>query len=616
MALYGWGVLVARLLSLDDAQTKPAFSMIWLGFAIILFLFQLLNLWFPLDWRISLSVYGIGFVWSIPSIVTLFKNGKQSSQCDLVIYFLIIVVCASLIASRSMMPPSHGDSGLYHFSSIKWINSFAIVPGLGSLHDRLAYNQSFFAYVASLNFSPYFPHGHNIANSFLFCLVLSQVVAQLMTLSRPGRRLLSQDPLLYIPPLLIFPILVYYPVRWEWLSSPMPDVASILIQLYIFLTFARMAHDTRAGKCSESDAVVVTILSVSAVTIKLSNLGFSIAVATICLYWLYVFSTDRVLLLKKLIRLCMVCGGILTVWVTRGYILSGYPLFPSPIGRLPFDWAIPLESVKHHANLICGWARKPGIHWSEALGNWNWLGPWFRSLFDNGERALYPAMCAILQMAILSVIILKTKYTNSNQANVRGYVLLIPPIMGIFFWFFSAPDPRFANALFWLLSIASSVVLLSYLHQIMSHRLYVWGLCTVFVFTNLGFFIFPAIKVYQKHPMFNMAADDSRNSSGAHTQDTDRETANNDVLDPINSAGISAQKKIMGLSVSGFHHIPKFPLIQKKTLSGLVINVPANADDTCWDSDLPCTQYFNENLRLRIPGRIDSGFSLENVSGP
>lgn len=615
LALYGWGLVGARALSLDDTKIKAPFSIIWLGFAIIVFLFQLLNLWFPLDWRISLLVYGMGLAWSVPAIFRAIRDSKEISRPDLVLYLLIIMIAASFIASRSMLPPSNGDSGLYHFNAIRWINSYSIVPGLANLHGRLAYNQSFFTYVASLNFFPYFPHGHNVANSFLFCLVFSQIILQLLTFYRKGRSLLNSDPVLFLPPLLILPILIYYPARWDWLSSPTPDVVSILIQLFIFLTFARMAYDTFEGKCSETDAAVVIILSVTAATIKLSNLGFSIAVITVSFYWLYVFSTDRVLLLKKLIRLCMVCGGILTVWVTRGYILSGYPLFPSSIGGLPFDWAMPLESVKNEANWVYSWARLPSVHWNKVLGNWDWLGPWFRSLFDNGERALYPALCAIIQIIVLAVVILNYKYTKKNTPRITGAVLLIPPLTGIFFWFFTAPDPRFANALFWLLSIASSVVLLSYLHQIMSHCRYVWVLCTVFVFTNLGFFIFPAIKVYQKRPMFNMVAGDSRISSGAHTQNTDIGPANNKVLDRINSALIPAQKKILGLSVSGFHDIPESPIVQKNTLSGLVINTPIT-NGMSWDSGLPCTPFFNEKLRLRIPGRIDSGFLSENSTGP
>lgn len=39
----------------------------------------------------------------------------------------------------------HYDSDLYHAQSIRWIEEYGVVPGLGNLHERFAYNSSFFA---------------------------------------------------------------------------------------------------------------------------------------------------------------------------------------------------------------------------------------------------------------------------------------------------------------------------------------------------------------------------------------------------------------------------------------------------------------------------------------
>ena len=38
----------------------------------------------------------------------------------------------------------HYDTGLYHAQSIRWIEEYGVVPGLGNLHSRLAYNSSAF----------------------------------------------------------------------------------------------------------------------------------------------------------------------------------------------------------------------------------------------------------------------------------------------------------------------------------------------------------------------------------------------------------------------------------------------------------------------------------------
>jgi len=50
--------------------------------------------------------------------------------------------------------------------------------GLGNLHGRLAFNQSFFVYVAALNFYPFFGYGRSIANSFpIIVLILGNNIS-------------------------------------------------------------------------------------------------------------------------------------------------------------------------------------------------------------------------------------------------------------------------------------------------------------------------------------------------------------------------------------------------------------------------------------------------------
>ena len=52
----------------------------------------------------------------------------------------IVVWC--FCTSRGYM---HYDSDLYHAQSIRWIEEYGVVKGLGNIHVRFAYNSSFFA---------------------------------------------------------------------------------------------------------------------------------------------------------------------------------------------------------------------------------------------------------------------------------------------------------------------------------------------------------------------------------------------------------------------------------------------------------------------------------------
>jgi hypothetical protein len=109
---------------------------------------------------------------------------------------------------------------LYHFNTIRWLNEYPLVPGLGNLHGRLAYNQSFFTYAASVNFYPLFHHGHNVANSFLLLLFLAECLHALFVNPEEesgGKE--GSSAILFLP--LHAPVLAFIVVKNN-LSSPTP----------------------------------------------------------------------------------------------------------------------------------------------------------------------------------------------------------------------------------------------------------------------------------------------------------------------------------------------------------------------------------------------------------
>ena len=122
-----------------------------------------------------------------------------------------------------MLTPTNYDSGLYHFSSIRWINEYAIVPGLGNLHGRLAFNQSFFTYVAALN--PFFNAGRVVANSYLWLLTLITCVEVAVISLRHERGLVGWSVGLFS-----IPQLFYLAMTSNGVASPTPDFTCNLLQ--------------------------------------------------------------------------------------------------------------------------------------------------------------------------------------------------------------------------------------------------------------------------------------------------------------------------------------------------------------------------------------------------
>lgn len=622
LSLLGWGRLLAKIVGFNPSSIAHTFCHIWLGFVAVLLIFQSTNLILPLNWLVSLLVYGTGLLMGIRWLGQLMQERQKVNLTSILPYLIFMSIFVILIASRSMLAPTHGDSGLYHFNSVRWINSWATVPGLANLHGRLGYNQSFFVYVASLNFFPYFPHGHNIANSLLLVILMSQVSWRIFSLLKFRPSVFDLNPLLYLPHILVIPVLIYYPVRWDWLSSPTPDLTSILIQLCLFLLLSDIVSECQNGKCQELNIFVAITLSVSAVTIKLSNLGYSSAIISISAWFLYRLCWNGDSGLKYCVRFFVPGVSIMTAWIVRGYINSGYPFFPSTFGRIPFVWAVPVQRAIDEANWIYSWARLPGVHWREVIGNWDWLWPWIRSLSNDAELIAYPALCGLVQLLVLLGIRFKRFWCVNNGLEIRYSVILIPSICGILFWFFTAPGTRFANALFWIFSMSASTLFVSYVYQYVSKRVLVTIICGVLIVANLGYLMFPMLKFFDRYSLvavlYNQGIEGLKPShiAGPQVSVLDESVPGQKHDDDSKAIPKTIAKRMFGLSLSGFHDVPRAKLVEKQTNSGLKLLVPWDPNDTCWDSDLPSTQYFYSNLKLRKSDDLGSGFLGVDQTGP
>jgi hypothetical protein len=566
IAYYGWGKAAAHILGISKQTSRSDITLLWLGWAFTLVILQLSHFLCPLTASIVVPIFIIGIVFSAPQIVNAFRRfpQKRSPVMRTATIVIIMLAAAGWIASRSMMPPTNVDSGGYHFNAIRWINAFPIVPGLGNLHGRLAFNQSFFPYAAALNFYPLFEHGRSLANSFLLLLMIVSFAQFLWpVLNRPAR-LAESHPFQYASVLFALPILVCLTLNSDGLASPTPDLASTLLQLIMFVILVQGVAEWREGEGRQDyRATVLAILAATAITIKLSNLAFSAVIVSICLACAWRMSGSR---MRSLLRILVPTSVVLLVWSVRGFILSGYPLYPATIGHMSVDWAVPIAEVVEEANAVYGYARQPNAQWREALGGWGWFGPWSSRMSRDIGSVVYPL---VLTGFFCIIAVISRWLSFSKKRGGLAYfdcVILTPVVIGLLFWFFTAPDLRFAHALFWCLSLSSAVLFLYSVQPLLKQRWFVVVMCAVFIIANLHFM---------------------RNA-------------------------VKMRHSIQAVSSSGWHSIMIAPLIQKKTSSGLVVFTPKQGG-SCWDSPLPCTPYFNPNLRLRIPGKLASGFTVLDV---
>jgi hypothetical protein len=435
------------------------------------------------------------------------------------------------------------DDGLYHFNTIRWLNESPIVLGLGNLHGRLAFNQASFAYVAYLNFYPVFNHGHNLANSFLLMLLLAECLFHLSKYIDGSYNLKDLSTADLVPVFFVFPLL--YLALYAQLPSPTADNTASILQIVIFIHFVRLIIHKFDHSSIASQTAFIFILSATAITVKLSSLFYALSVCLVLLLiWRNLLGTIPKQIFFNLTKWLAVPVLILIVWSLRGILFSGCPAYPSTIGCLHVPWAVPVQSVKSEANWIYSWARLPNHQPETVLNSWAWLKPWFHNLIEgNPFTVVYPVVIFIT--AFLASVALFLRERLLRSANRICWIILVPVLAGLAFWFLMAPDPRLANSLFWILPVSAATMLLRMLAN--AGKL------------NAGFTVLTLL---------------------------------------ILSASLILEiifYPFMRGSVGGYMPFQVANLEEKYTLSGLKVLVPTSSDQ-CWDSELPCTPNFNEGL--------------------
>jgi hypothetical protein len=423
IACQGLGRIAARALIGRRARALSAFQVHWLGFAAALAIVQLWHLFAPVDWRASALVLGVGVLG-----IAKFRARRPHATPTLALWAAIVAGLATWVAFYALGVPAEYDSGLYHFHAVRWQNEHAIVPGLGNLHFRLAFNNSSFGFVALCNAHPWFGHGHNLANSFLIVALLAQGCWAALRLVR-GRidaALVLQAAFLPVALLVVS----------NAISSPSTDRPVLAVALAMAAVAVEAVH---RGSTSRRRALltVACVLGAAAVTLKLS----AAATCGALLLFAGIGRSPR-----WLVRGALAAAILLAPWAVRGVVTSGYPAYPSTLCAIDVDWRIPAAEVDARRLDTYTWARDYGADPRADLPLRAWFPAWRdRALATKEVRAalLGAVVGAAMWLAAIGL-------AGARAALLRCLVLWIPALFGVGFWFLTAPDPRFGAIPLWL----------------------------------------------------------------------------------------------------------------------------------------------------------------------
>jgi len=306
------------------------------------------------------------------------------------------------------------DEGSYFSQAVKWIENYPTTKGIANLEERMAYNSNVFVLDALFRMRLIYDNGFNDLNGILlifYCIfVFRNHSSKIIAFSFQN----------------IFGLFSLIYLFRKSLSSFEPDFLNIILGFIILSLFIKKMDENKF-KDWDSDSTLICLFSFLAISVKFSSAVYLL----LPIFLFYKSQWNKKALLPFSLGLLL-----LSIWVYRNIIISGYVVFPIPfIDLFDLDWKVPLvEAEKYYAH-ISEYAKRAidvsdGLK-KESIFNFSWVKNWFNAeLFNKATVAGF----------IISLVL----WLLGLRKKSKGYGLFIFLLIAILWWFIQYPSPRIA----------------------------------------------------------------------------------------------------------------------------------------------------------------------------
>lgn len=418
--IYGSALLhgLCGLLKIEmDGAVDPSLTVL-AGLAVVATLAMVVHLFLPLG-----AVFAAGLVLGAAAI--LLSQRRQPfpvsiPSLPLLLWGLLALLFAIVLETATRIP-ANLDTGLYHAQTIRWFETYRIVPGLGNLQLRYAFNSSWLVLNAGLSLAFLGLRSFHLLNGAVFLLASFYFVSGLGVLKR------NRTPASSFMKLMFLPLSLYL------LSSDMSSAGNDMpVTLITWIVMTLWVENLESRVNARPRQVMIFLLAAFAVTVKLSSLPLMFLAVFILLE--HAAKRDW----RSVLVLGAVGAAILLPWSIRSVIISGYPVFPQlQIDIFPVDWKMPADQVRLAIDGIVGLARI-GNSWRPymEMDSWQWIPRWFNRLTLNRQL--------ILLFTLVSPVLVLWGRRKYPSIVSRPYGMAFgAAFTGSVFWFITAPDIRF-----------------------------------------------------------------------------------------------------------------------------------------------------------------------------
>lgn len=320
----------------------------------------------------------------------------------------------------SLGPPRPYDTPLYHLQTIKWIEEYAVVPGLANLHGRFGFNPNIFTFFAATSLADICRQEIFSVNFSIYMILVVHFIRKIQSLFREHG----------ITNILLFNLIIFIDILFtiQNLSSPSPNFITAVLPFFILSSAADRNEETGL-----KGYVPIIILCAYVLTVKLAMLPLML------LALLFIFKHRREH--RTMGWLFAGVAVIMLPWLARNIILTGWLVYPFPsVDLFSFDWKVPAASVIEEKMRVTGWARRPGeLHLAAAQMNMSeWFPLWWRRIFI--EHKILFAAALVAPIAALA-----SRRITDDHAGYCAWAVTGTSFAGVLFWFLLAPAIQFGE---------------------------------------------------------------------------------------------------------------------------------------------------------------------------
>lgn len=447
-----WGVPVLLLLNKYNHHsgfwvryTAGFYSFLfWAGLLLLSFLASCFCLFLPLSFYYLILLTAALLIYLLikrKDVKQLFKRYPISfSLTTTETIFVVVSVLIFLVAGS--LKPVNGDTQIYHVQIIRWVNEYGTVPGLANLFPRYGAGSNWFNLI-SLFRVPFFRYENftwlNTTSVIWFFIWLTNNLKFHNNNVSGSNRVMSH---------FYFLLIVFCLFEWELFR----DAASSTNYDFIVTALTLMALSFLIESFlfpaeSKAFSFVFVVTCISVIPFKLSGVFLMLPL----FFYLFFFRKIKYWLLTIIAGIL-----ILTPFLIKNYIVTGYPLFPVSLSFSSPDWQLPKEMADywrqyiHLTNRYYNSLELDFTHLPELM-NKSWIKYWFNGIL------IQQKLIVLASLGSLIMLFIKPKlFAGYKNIRVLFFLMLVMAAA----WFFSAPSPRFGYGVLLPLAFLPACILI------------------------------------------------------------------------------------------------------------------------------------------------------------